>query len=468
MKWTRTISLLLVLALCLSFTAFASEDEAAKLFAGKWVNSEYDYELNIRHTGSAFTIEATAWASESNKAHVWLINALYSNVDGMLHYDNCLSGIRTFSADKSWYTDSFEDLDESGYFALIDGEVIWYKEGARGGETFIFQRVGNAPVTQPPAAAEPKIPFADVKESDYFYDAVVWCYENKITAGVSATEFAPQGTVTRAQVVSFLWRMAGEKTVANAETFTDVEKGSWYEKAVQWAVAEGITVGTGEGKFSPNQNCTRGQVVTFLYRMFGEPKPNGLGAYTDVPANEYYAAAINWATENGIITEPTKGTKKDTFEPMGAAKRQDMIVFLYGASKYEKSQAAGSVSDMNPNETALISWDTFLGTWTEEIAGRCKIDFYNIGSEYYTVSISWGDSAATTYFWTMFATFENGRMVYKDAQMWHRTYTSSTVYEDILDYSDGSGYFAIQGEKLIWNDEKEHVASGSYFVRIPE
>ena len=109
-------------------------------------------------------------------------------------------------------------------------------------------------------------PFVDVKEGAYYYDAVLWAVEQKITSGTSATTFSPDASCTRAQMVTFLWRAAGSPKVENAMPFTDVEADAYYAKAVQWAVQQKITTGTSETTFSPMSDCTRGQIVTFLYR----------------------------------------------------------------------------------------------------------------------------------------------------------------------------------------------------------
>ena len=114
------------------------------------------------------------------------------------------------------------------------------------------------------------MPFTDVAEGKYFYDAVLWALENKITTGTSDTTFAPNEYCTRAQIVTFLYRFAGEPEVSGTTPFKDVKKGSFYEIPVLWAYTNNITTGTDPDKFSPNGSCTRGQAVTFLYRVCAE------------------------------------------------------------------------------------------------------------------------------------------------------------------------------------------------------
>lgn len=171
------------------------------------------------------------------------------------------------------------------------------------------------------------MPFVDVAAGAWYYDAVKWAVDNNITAGVSATSFAPEQSCTRAQMVSFLWRAAGSpKASSGVNPFTDVAAGSWYYDAVLWAVDKGITAGIGDGKFGPEQTVTRGQTVTFLYRYAGQPASANNGTpFVDVPAGEFYTAAVQWAVNNGI----TAGTTATTFEPLSNCTRAQIVTFLY-------------------------------------------------------------------------------------------------------------------------------------------
>lgn len=168
--------------------------------------------------------------------------------------------------------------------------------------------------------------FADVKPSDYFYDAVNWAVEQKITAGTDATHFSPDHSCTRAQAVTFLWRAAGEPEPENtAVTFTDVAPGAYYAKAVSWAVEQGITAGTSATKFSPEAVCTRAQVVSFLYRSANSPEVSGEGSFSDVASGAYYENAVRWAVANGI----TAGTGQNRFSPDARCVRGQVVSFLY-------------------------------------------------------------------------------------------------------------------------------------------
>ena len=168
--------------------------------------------------------------------------------------------------------------------------------------------------------------FVDVKPSDYFYDAVNWAVEQKITAGTDATHFSPDHSCTRAQAVTFLWRAAGEPEPENtAVTFTDVAPGAYYAKAVSWAVEQGITAGTSATKFSPEAVCTRAQVVSFLYRSANSPEVSGEGSFSDVASGAYYENAVRWAVANGI----TAGTGQNRFSPDARCVRGQVVSFLY-------------------------------------------------------------------------------------------------------------------------------------------
>ena len=168
--------------------------------------------------------------------------------------------------------------------------------------------------------------FVDVPTDAYYYDAVLWAAENGITGGVDATHFAPYASCTRAQAVTFLWRAAGcPAPKSSVNPFTDVAEGSYYYDAVLWAVENGITNGTSDTTFSPNATCTRAQIVTFLWRAENMPVAGTANPFTDVAADAYYAGAVLWAAENGI----TGGTTATTFSPNANCTRAQIVTFLY-------------------------------------------------------------------------------------------------------------------------------------------
>ena len=175
-----------------------------------------------------------------------------------------------------------------------------------------------------------KHPFLDVPAGAYYEDAVVWAVGKGITSGTNATTFDPNGTCTRAQAVTFLWRAAGSPTPkTKLMPFPDVPVGSYYWNAVLWAIEQGITEGTSYLTFSPNDSCTRAQIVTFLWRAKGNPAVSGNAPFTDVPPDAYYAAAVTWAEKNGI----TGGIGNGLFGSNNTCTRAQIVTFLYRAMK---------------------------------------------------------------------------------------------------------------------------------------
>ena len=172
-------------------------------------------------------------------------------------------------------------------------------------------------------------PFGDVSTDAYYYKAVQWAQEKGITDGISSDLFGPKQPCTRSQIVTFLWRAAGSpEPKGTAAGMTDVVPGSYYAKAVAWAVENGITTGTAEGTFSPDATCTRAQAVTFLARA-QNAKATGKTAFSDVPADSYFADAVAWAQANGVTT----GTSETTFSPDNDCTRAQIVTFLYRANQ---------------------------------------------------------------------------------------------------------------------------------------
>ena len=173
-------------------------------------------------------------------------------------------------------------------------------------------------------------PFVDVDSGIYYRDSVTWAYHMGITTGTDDTHFSPEGTCTRAQVVTFLWRWAGCPKANNANHgFVDVERGSYYEEAVRWAVEKGITNGVDQTHFAPNQGCTRCQVVTLLHRYQGSPVPKGESPFVDVMREDYFAQPVLWAYKSKITT----GVDTSHFSPNGLCTRGQIVTFLFRASE---------------------------------------------------------------------------------------------------------------------------------------
>ena len=204
-----------------------------------------------------------------------------------------------------------------------------------GKELKLTEKNGKYTFTMPAGKVEVKVTFmddntmlnffVDVKADNYFYDAVMWAAEKGITSGTDATHFSPNAACTRAQIVTFLWRAAGSPEPKGTGSFADIPADSYYTKAVAWAVENGITGGTGDGKFSPNATCTREQAVAFLYRASGSPAVSGGSAFNDVAANAYYADAVAWAEKNEI----TGGIGGGLFGSGNDCTRAQIVTFLY-------------------------------------------------------------------------------------------------------------------------------------------
>ena len=174
------------------------------------------------------------------------------------------------------------------------------------------------------------LPFTDVADDAYYADAVVWAVSKSITSGATATTFAPNASCTRGQMVTFLWRANGSpEPKSTATSFTDVKSGAYYEKAVAWAVENNVTTGTSGTTFSPDATVTRAQAVTFQWRAAGAPASEGTNAFTDVSASAFYAPAVQWAVNAGVTT----GTSATTFSPNSSCLRAQIVSFLYRAAK---------------------------------------------------------------------------------------------------------------------------------------
>ncbi len=193
-------------------------------------------------------------------------------------------------------------------------------------------------------------PFVDVNESHFFYDSVLWAVEKGITSGISATQFGPTLTCSRAQVVTFLWRYAGSPAPKSARNpFKDVQAGLWYTNAVLWAVEQGITSGISTTEFAPDQPCNRAQVVTFLWRFMKQPEPTKANnMFTDVESGSWYEKAVLWAQEMGITT----GTSAGTFSPNGICQRAQVVTFLY-RTIHPYTSAVGELDIKTANNTVV-------------------------------------------------------------------------------------------------------------------
>mgnify|MGYP000807383384 FL=1 len=214
-------------------------------------------------------------------------------------------------------TDQLAKADDARALATENGKTMAEKAHKLGVELVEY-------ITKD-EALQPSV-FTDVKEGAYYVDAVNWAVDKKVTSGKTETTFAPNDSCTRAQAVTFLWRAAGSpEPTASEMTFTNVKADSYYYKAVLWAVENKITSGMSDTLFAPDATCSRSQIVTFLYRMQNSPESKAENPFTDVKADAYYANAVLWAVENGVTT----GASATTFDPAGDCTRGQIVTFLY-------------------------------------------------------------------------------------------------------------------------------------------
>ena len=221
---------------------------------------------------------------------------------------------------------------DSGY--QLDGLTVTDKNGNelkltdKGNGKYIFTMPASKVTVSATFAPEKSAAdyFADVPANSYYADAVLWAAKNGITGGIGNGLFGPNQPCTRAQIVTFLWRAAGSPEPKTMSSFADVSMDAYYAKAVAWAVENGITTGTGDGKFSPDATCTRAQSVTFLFRAIGK-LVDSKAEFSDVLADSYYANAVDWAVENGV----TNGIGDGLFGPDNSCTRAQIVTFLYRA-----------------------------------------------------------------------------------------------------------------------------------------
>lgn len=227
----------------------------------------------------------------------------------------------TVKPDEGYALDKLTVTDKDGNRLSLsdkgDGKYTFTMPGSKVSVDALFSKIAAA------------VSFRDVNQSDYYYDAVQWAVEKGITEGTSATTFSPGASCTRAQMVTFLYRAAGSPAPkSTVNPFTDVSASDYYYNAVLWAIENGITTGVSADRFAPGATVSRAQTVTFLYRANGSPAANG-ASFSDVAADEYYANAVAWAVRSGITT----GTGNGKFSPSADCTRGQIVTFLYRSSK---------------------------------------------------------------------------------------------------------------------------------------
>lgn len=228
----------------------------------------------------------------------------------------------TATPDKGYTLGSVKVLDQNNKEVKLNqtnGKYTFTMPASKVTIQVVFQK--ETPTEKPTSTS-----FVDVPAGSFYENAVKWAVAKNITTGTSDTTFMPDGICTRAQAVAFLWRAAGSpEPKSTTMTFSDVQVGSYYEKAVLWAVENGITKGTSQTAFSPNATCSRSQIVTFLWRSQQSPTVGTSNPFTDVAATAYYANAVLWAVEKNV----TAGTSSTTFSPNADCTRAQIVTFLY-------------------------------------------------------------------------------------------------------------------------------------------
>ena len=219
---------------------------------------------------------------------------------------------------------------DSGYeldtLTVKDASGSKIKVKDKGDGKFTFTMPASKVTVSAEFAEIETLDFADVPTDAYYYEAVKWAAKKGITGGIGNGLFGPNQPCTRAQIVTFLWRAAGSPEPKAMSSFADVSTDAYYAKAVAWAVENGITTGTGDGKFSPDATCTRAQSVTFLFRAIGK-LVDSKAEFSDVLADSYYANAVDWAVENGV----TNGIGDGLFGPDNSCTRAQIVTFLFRA-----------------------------------------------------------------------------------------------------------------------------------------
>lgn len=214
------------------------------------------------------------------------------------------------------------DFDPQFYYAGTESEFYKIEDEATSGKGWCFGTYADFIFNNPYPGDNG---FWDVPAKAYYSDAVKWAGKKKITTGVDANHFVPGMLCTRGQVVTFLWRAEGSPAVSGGSRFSDVKSNAYYSTAVSWAIKEGITAGTGKNTFSPEKECTRAEFVTLLWRLKGKPVVSGKTGFTDVAKGSYYYDAVLWAVKNGI----TSGVSPTRFNPNSYCSRGEIVTFLY-------------------------------------------------------------------------------------------------------------------------------------------
>ena len=300
-------------------------DKNSKSFTGA-ITAGSGYNLSVDGDVYTFTVRSSSGSSGSSGGSSSSSRRYDVSAPSVKHGDVTVSPKSASKGDTVTITvkpDSGYELDT---LTVKDASGSKIKVKDKGDGKFTFTMPASKVTVSAEFAEIETLDFADVSTDAYYYEAVKWAAKKGITGGTGDGTFNPNGSCTRAHIVTFLWRAAGSPAPKSTVSFADVPAGSYYAKAVAWAVENGITLGTGDGTFSPNATCTRAQSVTFLYRALGTA-PTTVNGFTDVTADAFYADAVAWAVESGV----TNGTSASTFSPNNGCTRAQIVTFLYRA-----------------------------------------------------------------------------------------------------------------------------------------
>ena len=300
-------------------------DKNSKSFTGA-ITAGSGYNLSVDGAVYTFTVRSSSGSSGSSGGSSSSSRRYDVSAPSVKHGDVTVSPKSASKGDTVTITvkpDSGYELDT---LTVKDANGSKIKVKDKGDGKFTFTMPASKVTVSAEFAEIETLDFADVSTDAYYYEAVKWAAKKGITGGTGDGTFNPNGSCTRAHIVTFLWRAAGSPEPKSTVSFADVPAGSYYAKAVAWAVENGITLGTGDGTFSPNATCTRAQSVTFLYRALGTA-PTTVNGFTDVTADAFYADAVAWAVESGV----TNGTSASTFSPNNGCTRAQIVTFLYRA-----------------------------------------------------------------------------------------------------------------------------------------
>lgn len=297
----KLLSLMLTLALCLSLStpAFAA---APYTYEDDWIKITNVLEREQKET-TYFCIAPVSITLGNMHKDQWTVTVCDDYHRVLNTYDSKSLPSRTFN------------LENTGvYLVFISEGSTKYEFGVIIQENTGENASGNENTT---------LGFADVKDTDWFYESVQWAVSEEVTNGTSSTTFSPNQNCTVAQILTFLWRANGSPKATGSNPFTDVKSSDWFYDAALWAAEKGMVSGT---LFNPNTPCTRSMAVTYIWKSMDSPTAKA-ASFTDVPASADYAQAVAWALEQGITT----GTSATTFSPDTICTRGHIVTFLYRA-----------------------------------------------------------------------------------------------------------------------------------------